>query len=184
MKELKGTQTEKNLLQAFAAESQARNAYTYFASIAKKEGYEYISGIFSEIANNEKEHAEIWYKLALNLGRTEENLEKAIKGENEEHTNIYKHFAEIAKEEGFDDIAEKFYLVGEIEKNHEKTFQNLLHLLRKRILFEGDGRKIYKWKCRNCGYIHTGKTPPEKCPVCAHAQSYFEIESEDITSIE
>ena len=180
MKELKGTQTEKNLLQAFSAESQARNAYTYFASIAKKEGYEHIASVFLEIASNEKEHAEIWYKLALNLGKTEENLERAIKGENEEHTYTYKRFAEIAKEEGFDDIAKKFSLVGEIEKNHEKTFQKLLHLLRNKIFFEGDG-KTYKWKCKNCGHIHTGKTPPKICPVCAHAQSYFEIENEDVT---
>ena len=181
MKDLKGTETEKNLLKAFSAESQARNAYTYFASIAKKEGYEYISSIFSKIASNEKEHAEIWYKLALNLGRTEENLETAIRGENEEHTYTYKHFAEIAKKEGFDDIAEKFALVGEIEKNHEKTFRNLLQLLRNKIFFEGDGKKLYKWKCMNCGHIHVSQTPPEICPVCAHAQSYFEIENEDVT---
>ena len=177
--ELKGSQTEKNLLAAFAGESQARNKYTYFASKARKEGYEQIAAIFEETAGNEKEHAEIWFKL-LNGGQvptTTENLKAAAEGENYEWTDMYAEFAKTAKEEGFDKIAYLFEAVGKIEKEHEARYLKLLENVENGIVFSRDGDKI--WKCRNCGHIVIGKEAPEVCPVCSHARAYFEIKAEN-----
>ena len=168
-----GTQTEKNLQAAFAGESQARNKYTYFASVAKKEGYEQISAIFTETAANEKEHAELWFKYLGGIGTTAENLKAAAAGENEEWTDMYVRFANEAKEEGFDDIAARFAGVGAIEKEHEKRYLALLKDLEDGKVFKKDGVVI--WKCRNCGHIHVGTEAPQVCPVCAHAQAYFEV---------
>lgn len=176
--ELKGSQTEKNLQTAFAGESMARNKYSWFASKAKKDGYEQIASLFDETANNEKEHAKIWYKL-LNgdIKSTEENLRLAADGENYEWTDMYAGFAKTAKEEGFDDIATLFEQVGAIEKRHEARFLKLLQNVKEGIVFSRDGDRI--WKCRNCGHIVIGKSAPEVCPVCKHAQSYFEISAEN-----
>lgn len=174
--ELKGSKTEKNLQAAFAGESQARNKYTYFASKAKKEGYEQISAIFTETAANEKEHAELWFKYLGGIGTTAENLKAAAAGENEEWTDMYVHFANEAKEEGFDDIAARFAGVGAIEKEHEKRYLALLKDLEDGKVFKKDGVVI--WKCRNCGHIHVGTEAPQVCPVCAHPQAYFEVVSE------
>lgn len=176
--ELKGSQTEKNLQTAFAGESMARNKYSWFASKAKKDGYEQIASLFDETANNEKEHAKIWYKL-LNgdIKSTEENLQLAADGENYEWTDMYAGFAKTAKEEGFDDIATLFEQVGAIEKRHEARFLKLLQNVKEGIVFSRDGDRI--WKCRNCGHIVIGKSAPEVCPVCKHAQSYFEISAEN-----
>ena len=177
--ELKGSKTEANLLAAFAGESQARNKYTYFASKAKKEGYEQIAAIFEETAANEKEHAEIWFKL-LNGGQvpsTEENLKAAADGENYEWTDMYAEFAKVAKEEGFDRIAYLFNAVGQIEKEHEARYLKLLENMKEGIVFSRDGDRI--WKCRNCGHIVIGKSAPEVCPVCSHPKSYFEIKAEN-----
>lgn len=177
--ELKGSQTEKNLMAAFAGESQARNKYTYYASKAKKDGYEQIAEIFEETANNEKEHAKIWFKL-LNGGAvpsTEENLQDAANGENYEWTDMYAGFAKTAKEEGFDDIAKLFEEVGKIEKHHEQRFLKLLDNIKEGVVFSKDGFRI--WKCRNCGHIVIGKQAPDVCPVCAHPQSYFEIDAQN-----
>ena len=177
--ELKGSKTEANLLAAFAGESQARNKYTYFASKARKEGYEQIAAIFEETAANEKEHAEIWFKL-LNGGQvpsTEENLKAAADGENYEWTDMYAGFAKVAKEEGFDRIAYLFEAVGQIEKEHEARYLKLLENVKDGIVFSRDGDKI--WKCRNCGHIVVGKSAPEICPVCSHAKAYFEIKAEN-----
>jgi rubrerythrin len=171
--ELKGSKTEKNLQAAFAGESQARNKYTYFASKAKKEGYEQISAIFTETAANEKEHAELWFKYLGGIGTTAENLKAAAAGENEEWTDMYVRFANEAKEEGFDDIAARFAGVGAIEKEHEKRYLALLKDLEEGKVFKKDGVVI--WKCRNCGHIHVGTEAPSVCPVCAHPQSYFEV---------
>lgn len=171
--ELKGSKTEKNLQTAFAGESQARNKYTYFASKAKKEGYEQISAIFTETAANEKEHAELWFKYLGGIGTTAENLKAAAAGENEEWTDMYVRFANEAKEEGFDDIAARFASVGAIEKEHEKRYLALLKDLEEGKVFKKDGVVI--WKCRNCGHIHVGTEAPSICPVCAHPQSYFEV---------
>ncbi|MBP1555121.1 MAG: rubrerythrin family protein [Oscillospiraceae bacterium] len=171
--ELKGSKTEKNLQAAFAGESQARNKYTYFASKAKKEGYEQISAIFTETAANEKEHAELWFKYLGGIGTTAENLKAAAAGENEEWTDMYVRFANEAKEEGFDDIAARFAGVGAIEKEHEKRYLALLKDLEDGKVFKKDGVVI--WKCRNCGHIHVGTEAPQVCPVCAHAQAYFEV---------
>ena len=171
--ELKGSKTEKNLQTAFAGESQARNKYTYFASKAKKEGYEQISAIFTETAANEKEHAELWFKYLGGIGTTAENLKAAAAGENEEWTDMYVRFANEAKEEGFDDIAARFAGVGAIEKEHEKRYLTLLKDLEEGKVFKKDGVVI--WKCRNCGHIHVGTEAPSICPVCAHPQSYFEV---------
>jgi len=171
--ELKGSKTEKNLQTAFAGESQARNKYTYFASKAKKEGYEQISAIFTETAANEKEHAELWFKYLGGIGTTAENLKAAATGENEEWTDMYVRFANEAKEEGFDDIAARFAGVGAIEKEHEKRYLALLKDLEEGKVFKKDGVVI--WKCRNCGHIHVGTEAPSICPVCAHPQSYFEV---------
>ena len=182
--ELKGSKTEANLLEAFAGESQARNKYTYFASAAKKEGYVQISSIFEETANNEKEHAKMWFKL-LNGGdvkdslkvTTAEALEMAASGENYEHTTMYKEFAKVAKEEGFDRIAFLFEKVGEIEKHHEERYRKLLESVKAEKVFKSEAPKM--WVCRNCGHVHYGEEAPKMCPVCAHPQSYFEIMAEN-----
>ena len=177
--ELKGSKTEKNLMEAFAGESQARNKYTYFASKAKKEGYEQIADIFTETANNEKEHAKLWFKL-LNGGdvpTTTENLKAAAAGENFEWTDMYDRMAKEAKEEGFDRIAYLFEAVGKIEKEHEERYKKLLENVEGDLVFSKDGDKI--WKCRNCGHICVGKQAPAVCPVCAHPQAFFEIKAEN-----
>lgn len=178
MKELKGSKTEANLMAAFAGESQARNKYTYFASKAKKEGYVQIAAIFEETANNEKEHAKIWYKL-LNggIGSTAENLEDAANGENYEWTDMYAGFAKEAREEGFDEIADLFEGVAAIEKEHEERYRKLLANVSDGLVFSRDGEKI--WQCANCGHIVIGKQAPEVCPVCAHPQAYFQIKAEN-----
>ena len=177
--ELKGSKTEKNLMEAFAGESQARNKYTYFASKAKKEGYEQIAAIFQETADNEKEHAKLWFKLlnGEDILSTEENLKAAAAGENYEYTDMYKRMAEEAKEEGFDKIAYLFEAVGEIEAEHERRYLKLLENVEEGLVFSRDDERI--WKCRNCGHIVIGKYAPEVCPVCAHPQSYFEIKAEN-----
>ena len=176
--ELKGSQTEKNLQTAFAGESQARNKYTYFASKAKKDGYEQIAAIFEETANNEKEHAKMWFKL-LNggIGTTEENLKAAAEGENYEWTDMYAGFAKTAREEGFDAIAKLFEGVAAIEKHHEERYRKLLKNIEDKVVFSKDGDAI--WQCRNCGHIVVGKEAPKVCPVGAHPQSYFEINKEN-----
>lgn len=174
--ELKGSKTEKNLMAAFAGESQARNKYTYYASVAKKEGYEQISAIFLETAANEKEHAELWFK-ALHGGKvptTELNLEDAANGENYEWSTMYKEFAKVAREEGFEAIARQMEGVAAIEKTHEERYLALLKNLKTdRVFIKED---VVIWRCRNCGHIHVGKEAPKVCPVCFHAQSYFEID--------
>ena len=172
--ELKGSKTEQNLLTAFAGESQARNKYTYFASKAKKEGYEQVAAIFEETANNEKEHAKIWFKLLNNgeIPSTSENLQAAANGENYEWSDMYEEFAKVAKEEGFDHIAYLFEGVGKIEKEHEERFKKLLSNINDELVFSSDGETI--WICRNCGHIHIGKKAPKVCPICNHPQSYFE----------
>ena len=177
--ELKGSKTEENLLKAFAGESQARNKYTYYASKAKKVGYEQIAAIFEETANNEKEHAKLWFK-ELNGGvipDTIVNLEDAASGENFEWTDMYKEFAEVAKEEGFDRIADLFEKVGEIEKHHEERYLKLLQNIKDERVFHKDGDKI--WICRNCGYVYTGKDALEVCPVCKHPQSFMEQKADN-----
>ena len=172
--ELKGSKTEQNLMAAFAGESQARNKYTYFASKAKKDGYEQIAALFEETANNEKEHAKIWFKLLEGgqIKSTEENLKAAAEGENYEWTDMYKGFAEVAKEEGFDHIAFLFSEVAKIEKEHEERYKKLLQNIEDELVFSNDGDAI--WICRNCGHIVVGKNAPKLCPVCSHPQSYFE----------
>lgn len=177
--ELKGTKTEKNLMDAFAGESQARNKYTYYASKAKKEGFEQIASIFQETADNEKEHAKLWFKLLHNddIPTTTTNLKDAADGENYEWTDMYDRMAKEAKEEGFDKIAYLFEAVGKIEKEHEERYKKLLDNVKEEIVFSRDGEKI--WKCRNCGHICIGKEAPTVCPVCAHPQSFFEIKSEN-----
>ena len=179
MPELKGSKTEKNLLEAFAGESQARNKYTYFASKAKKEGYEQIAAIFQETADNEKEHAKIWFKLLHDgeVPSTEENLKDAANGENYEWTEMYPEFAKVAKEEGFDKIAYLFEAVAKIEKEHEERYKKLLENVEGGLVFSKDGDRI--WKCRNCGHIVVGPNAPEICPVCNHPKSYFEIKAEN-----
>lgn len=175
--ELKGSQTEKNLQAAFAGESQARNKYTYFASKAKKDGYEQIAAIFEETANNEKEHAKMWFK-ELNGGEvpsTPENLKAAAEGENYEWTDMYDNFAKTAEEEGFTEIAAKFRAVAAIEKTHEERYRRLLKNIEDKKVFSKDGETI--WICRNCGHIVIGKAAPEICPVCAHPQAYFEVKA-------
>ncbi len=168
-----GTQTEKNLQAAIAGESTARNKYTYFASKAKKEGYEQISAIFTDTANNEKEHAKIWYKELYGIGSTAENLAAAADGENYEWTDMYKGFAETAEKEGFSELAEKFRMVAEIEKHHEERYRALLKNVEMQEVFKKSEVKV--WECRNCGHIVVGTQAPEICPVCAHPQAYFEI---------
>ncbi|MBO7579723.1 MAG: rubrerythrin family protein [Prevotella sp.] len=179
MKELKGTKTEKNLQEAFAGESMARNKYTYFASKAKKDGYVQIAAIFEETAANEKEHAKMWYKL-LNGGKvsdTVKNLEDAACGENFEWTDMYARMAQEAREEGFDEIAEKFEGVAAIEKEHEERYRKLLKNINDKKVFSKDGDVI--WQCANCGHIVIGKQAPEVCPVCDHPQSYFQVKAEN-----
>ena len=174
-----GTKTEKNLETAFAGESQARNKYTFFASKAKKDGYEQIAAIFTETADNEKEHAKMWYK-ELHGGAVEDteiNLEAAADGENYEWTDMYKEFAEVAREEGFTELAEKFDQVAAIEKSHEERYRKLLSNVREKKVFSKDGDAI--WVCRNCGHIVVGKEAPEVCPVCNYPQAYFEIKAEN-----
>jgi len=185
---LKGTKTLQNLVNSFAGESQARNRYTYFASIAKKEGYEQISAIFLETADNEKEHAKIFYKYIPEgieivtgsypflLGTTLENLKSAVKGEHDEWSNLYLEGAKIAEKEGFSDIAKSFEYISEVEKSHEKRFQELLNNIENNTVFEKS--EVTAWKCRKCGYIYKNKKAPELCPSCGHEQAYFEIVSE------
>ena len=177
MKELKGTKTEKNLQEAFAGESQARNKYTYFASKARKDGYEQIAAIFEETANNEKEHAKMWFKLLEGgaVRSTRENLKAAAEGENYEWTDMYDRMAQEAEEEGFHEIAEKFRGVGAIEKRHEERYRKLLQNIEDALVFSREGVAI--WVCRNCGHVVVGKQAPKVCPVCAHPQSYFELQA-------
>ena len=174
---LKDSKTYQNLMTAFAGESQARNKYTYFASAAKKEGYEQIAAIFEETANNEKEHAKMWFKL-LNGGTvpsTKENLKAAAEGENYEWTDMYDSFAKEAEEEGFKEIANKFRLVAAIEKEHEERYLKLLNNIASERVFDKEDTTV--WVCRNCGYVHVGKTAPKVCPACNHPQAYFEMRS-------
>ncbi len=186
MKSIRGTQTEKNLLAAFAGESQARNRYTYFASKAIKDGYRQIAAIFEETADNEKEHAKRFFKFleggaveitasypAGVIGSTQENLRAAADGEQEEHTKLYPGFSDVARQEGFPEIAAAFRSIGVVEKQHEARYRKLLKDIEEGTVFKKD--KIVRWKCRNCGYIHEGKTPPAKCPACEHDQSFFEV---------
>ena len=177
--ELKGTKTEQNLMAAFAGESQARNKYTYFASKAKKDGYEQIATIFEETANNEKEHAKMWFKLLEGgaVKSTPENLAAAADGENYEWTDMYVDFAKTAREEGFDEIADKFEAVALIEKHHEERYRRLLKNINDAKVFSKDGDTI--WICRNCGHVVIGKNAPEVCPVCDHPQSYFEVKADN-----
>jgi len=190
MSRLKGTRTEKNLLKSFAGESQARNRYTFFASAAKKEGYEQIAGIFLETADNEKEHAKVFFKYldggdleitaaypAGKIGDTAENLLAAAEGEKLEWGTLYPEFKRIAKEEGFEDIAESFEEIAEVEEEHEKRYRKLLENVKNGTVFKRE--KEVKWKCRNCGYIHTGKEAPVTCPACTHPQSYYELLAEN-----
>jgi len=177
--ELKGSKTEANLMAAFAGESQARNKYTYFASKAKKDGYEQIAAIFEETANNEKEHAKMWFKLLQGgeIKDTVSNLKDAADGENYEWTDMYSSFAKTAREEGFDHIAFLFEGVAAIEKEHEERYKKLIENIEDGLVFSRDGDKI--WKCRNCGHIVIGKEAPKVCPICTHPQSYFEIKAEN-----
>lgn len=179
MKELKGTKTEKNLLEAFAGESKARNKYTYYASKAKKDGYEQIAAIFEETANNEKEHAKLWFKYLHNgeIASTMENLKDAAAGENYEWTDMYDRMAKEAEEEGFTEIAAKFRGVAAIEKHHEERYRKLLKNIDDKVVFSREGECI--WICRNCGHIVIGKSAPKICPVCNHPQSYFELRKEN-----
>ena len=186
MKSIKGTETEKNLLAAFAGESQARNRYTFFASKAKKEGYEQISAIFRETADNEKEHAEIFFKYLQGgdveisaaypagvIGDTKENLLAAAEGEKMEWSTLYPNFAEVAEKEGFPEIAKSFREIAKVETYHERRYRKLLENMKSKTVFKKD--KVVKWKCRNCGYVHEGPEAPEICPACKHPQSYYEI---------
>ncbi len=173
MKDLKGTKTEKNLMDAFAGESQARNKYTFFASKAKSEGYLQISNFFTETADNEKEHAKLWYKLFAGIGTTEENLGNAAGGEHYEWTDMYKRMAKEAKEEGFDDIADTFEEVAAIEKTHEERYNALLDNVKNGKVFQKDTE--VEWICTNCGHRHFGKEAPEKCPTCSHPKDYFQL---------
>jgi len=189
MKNLKGSQTEKNLLKAFAGESQARNRYTYFASVAKKEGFEQISAIFLETADNEKEHAKVFFNYLKEshgkaveieaaypagfIGNTEENLLQAAEGEKLEWSSLYPEFEKTAREEGFDEIAKSFKEIAEVEEQHEKRYRKLLDNVKNKKVFKKD--KIVKWHCRNCGYVYEGKEAPKVCPACKHPQSYYEL---------
>ena len=175
--ELKGTKTEKNLMEAFAGESMARNKYTYFASVAKKEGYEQLAAIFEETAGNEKEHAKLWFKELNGIGDTAENLLAAAEGENYEWTDMYDGFAKTADEEGFHALAQRFRLVAAIEKHHEERYRALLHNVEMAEVFAKSEVKV--WECRNCGHIVVGEKAPEVCPTCNHPQSYFEIHAEN-----
>lgn len=190
---LRGSETEKNLLKAFAGESQARNRYTYFASVAKKEGYEQISGIFTETADNEKEHAKVFFKHleksegkkveiiasypAGRIGTTKENLLAAANGEKEEWSSLYPTFEKVARKEGFKEIADSFKQIGEVEEKHEDRYRKLLKNILEKKVFKRD--KVRRWKCRNCGYVHIGKEAPKKCPACKHPQDYYELLEEN-----
>lgn len=191
--QFKGSDTEKNLLKAFAGESQARNRYTYFASVAKKEGYEQISGIFLETAENEKEHAKVFFQHleksegapveiiasypAGKIGKTEENLLAAANGEKEEWSELYPDFERTARKEGFKDVADSFKQIAEVEEQHEKRYRKLLENVQHKKVFRRDN--IMKWKCRNCGYVHVGKSAPTICPACKHPQAYYELKDEN-----
>ena len=177
--DLKGSKTEENLMKAFAGESQARNKYSFWASQAKKEGYEQIAGFFEETADNEKEHAKRLYKLAIGgaIKSTVDNLVEAAAGENEEHTSMYPEMEKIAREEGFDEIADVFREIGEVEEAHEKRYLKLLENIKNNSVFKKPAK--VKWKCRNCGYIHEGTEPPEVCPACAHPKAYYEVLAEN-----
>ena len=177
MKELKGTKTEANLVTAFSGESQARNKYTYFASVAKKEGYEQIAAIFQKTADNEKEHAKLWFKALGELGNTAQNLLSAAEGENYEWTDMYAQFAKEADEEGFPELAARFRLVAAIEKHHEERYRALLHNVEMAKVFAKSEVKV--WECRNCGHIVVGTKAPEVCPVCKHPQAFFEVRAEN-----
>jgi rubrerythrin len=179
MKELKGTKTERNLQEAFAGESQARNKYTYYASKARKEGYEQIAALFEETANNEKEHAKLWFKLLHGgeIADTVANLEDAAEGENFEWTDMYERMAREAEEEGFKEIAYKFRAVGDIERHHEERYRRLLANIKEGLVFSREGDTV--WICRNCGHIVIGKKAPEVCPVCLHKKSFFEIKAQN-----
>ena len=174
---LKGTKTEANLREAFAGESQARNKYTYFASVAKKEGYEQIAAIFQQTADNEKEHAKLWFKALGALGNTAENLKSAAEGENYEWTDMYDRFTKEAEEEGFTALAQQFRMVAAIEKSHEERYLALLNNVEMKKVFEKSEEVM--WECRNCGHLVIGKKAPEVCPVCAHPQSFFEVRKEN-----
>ena len=175
--ELKGSRTEKNLMTAFAGESQARNKYTYFASVAKKEGYQQIAAIFEATANNEKEHAKLWFKELKGIGTTAENLLSAAEGENYEWTDMYDTFAKEAEEEGFTALAIKFRMVAAIEKSHEERYRALLKNVEMQQVFEKAEETM--WECRNCGHLVMGKKAPKVCPVCLHEQAYFEVRKEN-----
>ena len=175
--ELKGSRTEQNLMTAFAGESQARNKYTYFASVARKEGYEQIAAIFEQTANNEKEHAKLWFKALGELGDTAQNLLQAAEGENYEWTDMYATFAQVAEEEGFTKLAYQFKQVALIEKSHEERYRALLNNVEMQKVFEKAEETM--WECRNCGHLVIGKKAPVMCPVCAHPQSYFEVRKEN-----
>jgi len=190
MKKLKGSQTEKSLLKAFAGESQARNRYTYFASIARKEGFEQIAAIFEETADNEKEHAKVFFKHleggeasieasypAGKIGTTAENLLAAAEGEKMEWSKLYPEFEKIARKEGFDLIADSFKEIAEVEEKHEKRYRKLLENVKNNTVFKKE--KVVRWKCRNCGYVHVGKEAPKECPACKHPQSFYELLSEN-----
>jgi rubrerythrin len=189
-KNIKGSETEKNLLKAFAGESQARNRYTYFASEAKKEGFEQISALFLETAENEKEHAKVFFKFlqggmleitamypAGKIGKTAENLLEAAEGEKAEWGTIYPEFEKIARKEGFEEVAKAFKEIAEVEEKHEKRYRKLLENVKNKMVFKKE--KVVKWKCRNCGYVHEGKEAPDTCPACKHPQSYYEILEEN-----
>ncbi len=175
--ELKGSKTEQNLMTAFAGESQARNKYTYFASVARKEGYEQIAAIFEQTANNEKEHAKMWFKALGELGNTAQNLAAAAEGENYEWTDMYDRFAKEAEEEGFTRLAYQFRAVAAIEKAHEERYRALLNNVDMQKVFEKSEEVM--WECRNCGHLVMGKKAPEVCPVCTHPKSYFEVRKEN-----
>jgi len=172
-----GTKTEKNLQTAFAGESQARNKYTYFASVAKKEGYEQIAELFLKTADNEKEHAKMWFRELAGIGNTADNLKSAAEGENYEWTDMYAEFAKVAREEGFEELAKKFELVGAIEKHHEERYRALLKNVENLEVFKKSTVKV--WECRNCGHIVIGTSAPDVCPVCNHPQAYFEVSAEN-----
>ncbi len=175
--ELKGSKTEQDLMSAFASESQARNKYTYFAMVAKEEGFEQIAGIFLETAENEREHAKREFDFLKGIGNTKANLKAAAEGENYEHTQMYPGFEQVAREEGFSEIADFFKEVGEVEEEHEKRYLALLKNLKEGKVFKRD--KVVRWKCRNCGYVHKGTEPPEKCPTCGFPRSYCELMAEN-----
>lgn len=172
-----GTKTEKNLQEAFSGESQARNKYTYFASVAKKEGYEQIAALFLKTADNEKEHAKMWFKELMGIGDTKANLGAAADGENYEWTDMYAGFAKEAREEGFDEIADLFLMVAAIEKEHEERYRTLLLNVKNEMVFSKDGDAI--WQCSNCGHIVIGQKAPDVCPVCKHPQAYFQMKAEN-----